>query len=134
MHFRKLLSSRLFFLIALLCSWVGMVVHNRVELPMMPLLSMEYMLTTGLYVILLAGWLLQPEHRHIWTWLLFFWVAMHFVVGAWLSVLPLSIWPFDPEQSVRHYLAHVLYGAAQGPLLWRLISDLRSPQTPDLIR
>jgi len=34
-----------------------------------------------------------------------------------LSVLPLPVLPFTPEQSLRHYSFHVLYAATQVPLL-----------------
>ena len=45
------------------------------------------------------------------------WAAVVIVVGG-ASVLPLSIWPFTPEQTVSHYTAHVVYALAQLPLLW----------------
>ncbi|MEV6412731.1 hypothetical protein [Kribbella sp. NPDC051718] len=51
------------------------------------------------------------------AWASLFWGGLHLVGGAIVSVLPLPILPFDPEQSLRHYLFHVLYGVAQVPLL-----------------
>ncbi len=131
---KKLFSSRVLFTCLVLFSWAGMIVHNRVELPMLPLLRPEHIIPTGIYVILLVGWLLQPEYRRLWTWLLFIWVAIHFVVGAGLSVLPLSIWPFYPEQSIRHYFSHVIYGLTQIPLIWHLVSQLRALADSDAIR
>lgn len=44
--------------------------------------------------------------------------ALLVVVGGGGSVLPLSVLPFVPEQSVSHYAAHVVYAALQLPLLW----------------
>lgn len=32
-------------------------------------------------------------------------------------MLPLPFLPFDPEQSVQHYLMHVVYAVGQMPLL-----------------
>jgi len=39
------------------------------------------------------------------------------LVGGALSVLPLPVLPFEPEQTLRHYSFHLLYAAAQIPLL-----------------
>ena len=39
------------------------------------------------------------------------------LAGGALSVLPLSVLPFQPEQTVRHYSFHLLYAATQVPLL-----------------
>jgi hypothetical protein len=38
--------------------------------------------------------------------------------GAIISVLPLPILPYVPDQSVQHYISHVGYGIAQLPLIW----------------
>lgn len=40
------------------------------------------------------------------------------MLGAALTVLPLRVLPFVPEQTPGHYLAHVIYATAQLPLLW----------------
>lgn len=104
------------FLIAF--SAAGMALHNYVELPDMSPLNPQYLLPIAIYMTLTIGWLRQ-QNRRLWTWLIFLWGAVHLVVGAFLSVMPLSFWPFDPEQTARHYLAHAAYGTAQIPLLWR---------------
>lgn len=39
------------------------------------------------------------------------------VGGAILSVLPLPFLPFEPDQSIQHYLSHLVFGIAQLPLL-----------------
>ena len=44
--------------------------------------------------------------------------------GSILSVLPLSILPFVPAQTVDHYVSHVVYGVAQLPLLFVSIRGL----------
>jgi hypothetical protein len=45
------------------------------------------------------------------------------LVGGALSVLPLPIVPFVPQQTVYHYVSHAVYALAQLPLialcLWR---------------
>jgi hypothetical protein len=47
-----------------------------------------------------------------------------------LSVLPLPLWPFYPEQTTGHYISHLIYGAAQLPLIWVLWRELSDPGSP----
>jgi hypothetical protein len=126
---RHTFASQLIFISYGLISWLGMIVHNWVELPRMSLLRPEYLIPTGIYIILLSGWYFQPVYRRLWTGLFILWAAIQLVVGAGLSVLPLSIWPFYPEQSLRHYSAHVFYGLTQVPLLWCRASEFRSAKS-----
>ena len=101
-------------------SWLGMLVHNQVELPQLALLSPEYLLPTMLSAGLLLGWHLQARHRPLWSKLILFWTGLHLLFGGILSVLPLPVLPFYPEQSLGHYLAHFFYAACQVPLIWYL--------------
>lgn len=39
------------------------------------------------------------------------------LVGAVASVFPLTIWPFEPEQSITHYAVHALWATSLCPLL-----------------
>ena len=39
------------------------------------------------------------------------------VGGAILSILPLPFLPFVPEQTVSHYVSHVIFGITQIPLI-----------------
>ena len=48
--------------------------------------------------------------------MLFGWGVLN-LIGGGLSVIPFPILPFYPEQSWRHYFFHVMYGAAQLPLI-----------------
>jgi hypothetical protein len=106
-------------------SWLGAYVHTTLELQL-PVWRPENSLPLLVGGILFLGWWKQPQRRSMWTWLLLIWTAgAHFLVGAVLSVLPLPLWPFYPEQSVSHYFSHLVYGAAQLPLLWFLWRDLR---------
>ncbi len=106
--------------ILVLVSWLGMVIHNAVELPHMPFYRPEYLFPALLSLGLYLAWRGQPHRRKTWGWLLFVWAGIHFVIGAMLSAIPLQIWPFSPEQSLGHYLSHVIYGLAQLPLMWAL--------------
>ncbi|MFP3853939.1 MAG: hypothetical protein ACLFWD_06565 [Anaerolineales bacterium] len=101
-------------------SWLGMLVHNQVELPQLPILSPEYLLPTLMSAGLFLAWYLQARFRPLWSKLIILWTGMHLLIGGILSVLPLPVWPFYPEQSLGHYLAHLFYTASQVPLIWYL--------------
>jgi hypothetical protein len=47
------------------------------------------------------------------------------LAGAVVTVLPLGMMPFVPEQTVAHYAAHVIYGVCQLPLLTLAIMRAR---------
>ena len=98
-------------------SWLGMAVHNRFELPQLPLYRWEYIFPALVSLALFLGWWRLVQRRHLWTWLILAWSALHFIIGGILSVLPLPLWPFSPEQSAGHYLSHLVYSLAQVPLL-----------------
>jgi hypothetical protein len=106
-----------------LLSWAGMYIHNAVELPMLSLFSPENLGPGLLSLVLFLGWQLRPQ-RQLFVFAMLAWALLHFVVGGILSVLPLAVWPFVPEQSLTHYLAHVLYAAAQLPLIFLMVSLL----------
>lgn len=55
---------------------------------------------------------------------------LHFVAGGILSVLPLAVLPFTPEQSLSHYTSHLVYAVSQLPLLRLVVKGLltREPE------
>ncbi|MEX1003809.1 MAG: hypothetical protein WD990_06505 [Acidimicrobiia bacterium] len=82
------------------------------------------MVMLGLVVpsILLAAWWLVSPNRTAW-WAALIWVGLlNLVVGATLTVLPLSFLPFEPEQSLSHYTTHLIYAGAQLPALYLLMT------------
>ncbi len=44
--------------------------------------------------------------------------------GGILSVLPVGLFPFEPEQSWKHYAFHLVYTVTQVPLVWICIAWL----------
>jgi hypothetical protein len=96
-------------------AWLGFYLHNVADLPGQSLFSPETGLPTLVTLVLFLAWLRFPSRRGT-VWLLFGWGLLN-LIGGGLSVLPLPFLPFYPEQSLRHYVFHVVYGAAQLPLI-----------------
>lgn len=99
-------------------SWFGMIIHDRISLPELSLLSPDVVLPTVGSVALVAAWWIWPGRLSF--GLLFGWTMLHFAAGGILSVLPLPFLPFVPEQTIEHYVAHALYAGCQLPLLFVL--------------
>lgn len=59
------------------------------------------------------------------------WTVIIIVFGG-DSVLPLSILPFVPKQTIGHYVTHVVYALTQVPLLWVAWRGVRSYRRSDL--
>lgn len=95
-------------------AWLGFLVHNVADLPGQTFLSPETLWPSLITGALLALYALGP--RRIAAIGLFLWTPLNFL-GALVTVLPLPLLPFDPEQSWRHYSFHVLYAVTQVPLL-----------------
>lgn len=105
-------------------SWLGLFVHNSIELPSLNLLSPENSLPALVAVLLFAGWWLLPTRR-LAAALVLVWGLLHLVGGAIVTVIPFSFLPFVPEQDFIHYFAHFLYGLAQLPLIGVMIQQIR---------
>lgn len=102
-------------LAAVVLSWLGFLAHNLADLPGQTPLSPESAYPTLVYVLLAAAWFTPA--RRITAWLLLGWGLLHLVGGAVISVPPIPILPFDPAQTLHHYLFHAIYGVTQIPLL-----------------
>jgi hypothetical protein len=63
--------------------------------------------------------------RGIWRLALLAYVAVT-TVGEALSIVPLPIWPWVPEQSSSHYATHALVAAAHLPLLVLAVGGVRT--------
>lgn len=116
--------SRVLFVAAVVLSWLGFFVHNIADLPGQGILSPESLYPTLVFAVLLGLWF-APAVRTVTTWLLLAWAILHLLGGAVLSVLPLPILPFVPEQSFYHFAFHGLYGLLQLPLIVLGVRALR---------
>jgi len=113
-------------------SWLGEVVHNAVELPLLTVLSPENSIPGIIAAILFGTFLFSPFIRAS-AALLFAWGVFNLVGGGIVSVLPLSFLPFAPAQTLTHYLAHLFYSVAQIPLLVVTSRLLRQATSDDRV-
>lgn len=81
----------------------------------MRLWAPEMVMTIVPALVLIVWWWIRPGRTLILVTGV--WVLLSLVVGAFLTVLPLSVLPFEPEQSVSHYQAHLIYAVTQVPPL-----------------
>jgi hypothetical protein len=110
---------------AFAASWVAMLAHNQFELPLSPI-DIE---NTGPLLVdlaLLTAYWRRPTSRVVLVAILC-WALLNLVIGGLVTVLPLPLLPFAPEQSLSHYLAHVVYAAGQVPLVLLSMASLRQP-------
>jgi hypothetical protein len=101
-------------------SILGLILHNIREFGFVALGSMETgtipMVVIG--VVLVLVWWQVPRARSLSLILMIAYAVINLAGGGFLSVLPLPFLPFEPEQSLAHYLSHVLYAVLQCPLIW----------------
>jgi hypothetical protein len=104
--------------VAAALSWFGLYLHNVADLPDQYLLSPETAYPSLVYLVGVAAWFTRPDPtRRVGAMLLLGWGWLQLVGGGMLSVLPLPIWPYHPEQTPHHYAFHLVYGATQLPLI-----------------
>jgi len=101
------------------CSALGMAFHTIREFGYSGLWSLGTGMipVVGVQITLFVVWWLSPRARTRAGIALVLTGVLQLIGGAILSVLPLSFLPFMPEQSLSHYLSHVVLGIAQIPLI-----------------
>ena len=100
---------------AVAVAWLGLFAHNQLSLPLTPL-SAENLGPLVVYADL-GTWYVRSRWSGKARAALAGWTLLNLGVGGVLTVLPLPILPFVPEQTVAHYVAHLIYSVAQLPLL-----------------
>ena len=112
------LTPRTFTLLIVLAA-LGRLTHDIIEFrgvsPEWPFMGF------ALPLLLAYGWRRAPRVRPWLGLVTLLWLALNGFVGGVLSVLPLPIWPFMPEQTWQHYTAHAIYTLSQVPLAVALI-------------
>ena len=110
------LPSAAIVVLASVIAAAGMVAHNVLEFGPAFLLDPETLIPLAIFgLFALLAWA-RPANAVVHAALLA-WALLNLVGGGILSVLPLGLFPFEPEQSLGHYGGHVIYGAAQLPLV-----------------
>lgn len=117
--------SRVAMAMALAVSALSMLAHNLYELPLGPI-DLENSGPIAFAALLAGAYALWPGSRVV-AAAAFGWGVLNLVIGGIVSVLPLSILPFVPEQSITHYGAHVVYAVGQIPLVVLGYRALRGP-------
>ncbi len=121
--------SRVAMVVALAVSALSMLAHNLYELPLSPI-DLENSGPIAFAALLAGAYALWPGSRVV-AAAAFGWGVLNLVIGGIVSVLPLSILPFVPEQSITHYGAHVVYAVGQIPLVVLGYRALRGPAAAD---
>jgi hypothetical protein len=111
--------------VALALSALSMLAHNLYELPLRPI-DLENSGPIAFAAILGVAYALRPGSKAVAAAALA-WGVLNLVIGGIVSVLPLSILPFVPEQSATHYGAHVVYALGQIPLVVLGYRAVRAP-------
>ena len=107
----------------------GMMAHNVFEFGPAFLASPETLIPVGIFgLLVLLAWA-RPDSIVVLVVLLG-WALLNLVGGGIVSVLPLGLFPFTPEQSLGHYGAHVVYAVAQIPLVLVALSAIRMRRRP----
>ena len=107
--------SRLAMTVALALSAGAMLAHNLYELPLSPI-DGENSGPIAVASLLGIAYALRPDSKAVAAAALG-WGVLNLAIGGIVTVLPLPILPFEPEQSLSHYAAHVLYTVGQVPLV-----------------
>ncbi len=114
---------------ALALSALSMLAHNLYELPLSPF-DLENAGPIAFAAVLGVAYALRPDSKAVAAAALG-WGLLNLVIGGIVSVLPLSILPFVPEQSLDHYGAHAVYTLGQVPLVLLSYRALRrTPTSP----
>ena len=109
----------------------GMAIHNVVEFGPGFLLDPQTLIPVAIFAAL--AWSCRVARpRTPMLMLLVAWALLNLVVGGILSVLPLPIFPFAPEQSLRHLAVHVVYTLAEIPLVVASVRALLASVRHDL--
>ena len=108
---------------AAVISLLGLCLHNVADLDDQYPWSIETLGPAAFLAACLLLWRLRPR---LGATLLLAWALLNLLGGAVLSVLPLPFLPFVPEQSLRHYSFHLLYGLTQVPLIVAARTQLKA--------
>lgn len=105
---------------ACICSLVGLSYHQFQEFPGQMFYSLVVIVP---FALILAGLVWLTQTYRLGYWLLLLYAFIH-LIGGGLSVLPLEILPFVPDQTTAHYISHLIYAILQLPLIYITIREV----------
>jgi hypothetical protein len=103
----------------------GMLAHDLFEFGPTFLVDPQTLIPLGIFAILAILAARETAGLAAWT-ALFVWAVLNLVGGGILSVLPIGVLPFQPDQSLGHYGVHVVYALAEMPLVLVAWSGIRA--------
>lgn len=109
--------------LALVLSWLGMIIHNALVAPQLTLLSRAELYPSVVYVILFIAYPFLPFKRLMLS-LILVGVVLQLVLGVPGNPTPRAFLPFYPDT-----LAIMIYTWAQLPLIGFVWHQLRMAQT-----
>ena len=107
---------------ALVVSGAGHVIHNLADFPVTILLGLETLVPLTVTVLLGVAFVYRPGQSTYAAAALW---ALVVILGGGMTVIPFGFLPFVPDQSISHYVVHLLYIVTQLPLLWVGIRGVR---------
>ena len=110
---------------AIVVSGLGHVVHNVSEFDAVRASAQS----AFPLAVTAAFWVAARRPTRAYLSALIAWALVVVVIGGG-SVLPLPIWPFEPAQTMGHYVVHALYALAQLPVLVVACRALVSTRRP----
>ena len=103
----------------------GMLAHNLLELGPAFLVDPQTLIPLAIFAALAILAAREAAGRAPWL-ALFAWSALNLVAGGILSVLPIGLFPFQPDQSLGHYVVHLVYTVTGLPLVFVAWSGIRA--------
>ena len=103
-------------------SGTGHVIHNLADFPVTILLGWETLVPLTVTVLLGVALVYRPGRSAFGAAAIW---ALVVIIGGGMTVIPFGFLPFVPDQSISHYVVHVLYIVTQLPLLWVGIQGFR---------
>lgn len=121
------LPSVVWLITTVVISLLGLAIHNLQEFGLQGMIALDLGMIPMLVlqITILLVWKFYPQRRKTMTRWLLFCALLHLVIGAFLTIFPLSIFPFEPAQTINHYIAHLIYGLLQLPLILTTLRLLR---------
>jgi len=110
-------------------AWVGLWLHELVRVPRLLGFTPDGDLFMIPILAVLVFWRLRDAGRRRSPSIALAGYAAVGLLGAIITVLPLGLMPFRPEQTFAHYWAHAGYAASQLPLLAITAKELGGHRT-----